>query len=68
MPLGHVAPVFVPSHKADSNLAGPIYDVLVGDHEAVFVDDETRPGAGTRYDLDHAGQRVFRHISNGQAG
>ena len=65
MLLGHVAPVFVPRHQPDGDLAAPLDDVLVGDHQPTFVDDETRAGAGTRDDLNHAGQRVLRHISNG---
>ena len=68
MPLGHVASVFVPRHQPDGDLAAPLDDMLVGDHQPALVDNETRAGAGIRDNLNHAGQSVLRHICNGQAG
>jgi hypothetical protein len=65
MPSGNVAPVFLARPQLYSNSPLAFNYVFVGDHQPVFADDESRAGAGTRDDLNHAGQRVLGHVRRG---
>ena len=65
MPLDNFAPVFLPRCQNDGDPALPFHYVPVGDHQPVFADDESRAGAGTRDDVDHAGQRLLDYVRCG---